>query len=59
MNAVSSLQALWGVVSAESSAIEWGHLEYTLQRLSQYYLLKERFLASNPSFRERAAQTGA
>jgi len=36
--------ALWGIVQAGSSTIDFGYLEFTVERIEQYFLLKENLV---------------
>jgi len=37
--------ALWGIVQADSSTIDFGYLEFSVERIEQYFWLKEKLVA--------------
>jgi len=42
--ALLTVQVLWAIVSASEASLPFGYLEYALQRLDQYYHLKDQIL---------------
>lgn len=41
--------ALWGIVQAEHSTIDWGYLEYTTARMDQFWALRRAYKFHNSS----------